>query len=683
MPEEIIAAIKANPNIPMVTDQDVYQLIKDGKLDRDETINLLDEPRRSVIMSLLGDLQLQDRLKDRFMMIKDGVGITLEDMKQFILDYPNTPEASEVKSMIEAKKQREETMRYEACHSLADCKQFKIDYPSSLHILEIDKRILAYEDADDAAWREILSCTDATLRFKLEAYKANPNFEKHRQEADIRLNRFTQEEKLVNQKVTWEQAINQANTADVKLLSEFINDSDNDGFLNEKDPNMDITRRAFAQSIMDSIKDYPTIKQTIDNVLNSPDSDVDNYVYMMQKYPMFRDYIHDWMLGDMKKHAERYQRHEIYALLYGGKLIFSDKHYVEESISPCFDVKELLTTGILTQKQLDWIFSHPTIQSDYQEVNLPIEDNFKVEPNTTDVYFFGVPGCGKTSVLAGLFNAHQIDQDLTFKVLKHAKHKGYNYANSLIDSLKNDLFPKSTPIINQRNGEDGFNDTDNDDKFIQVIDALLTEKADKDTEHVHKISLIEMPGARTNELASIGLQAQLDILGTGAKELLSNDNNKIIFFVIDPKNTRTQPVNINGIPVNLRQSDTLDTVACLIEQMLVENQIKNLKAVHVIMAKSDLLPNQSQDAIKTIMKEGEYAQFMTTLERLCRPNVGEVNIHCDRQPHLFTFSLGRIAPGDFVKYNDKDTKKILKVICANTVSVRSKNFWDTFMTWMN
>ena len=678
MPDEIIAAIKANPNIPMVSDEDIYQLIQAGKLDRDEIIKALVEPRRSRILKMLGDAQLHDRMGERFVKIQEGIGITMEDMRSFITDYPGTPEASLVQSMIEKKKEQDEKSRYAACQTLSDCKQFKIDYPNSPYILDIDKRIQAYADKDDEAYRDIRNSAGTELRIKLEAYMANPNFVKHTEEVRIALDQLNREIFIREEKKDWEDAIRQAtNLGDIKLLSEFVNDHAHDTFLNEIEPNTDIIRRKYAEDIINNIGDLSTIQQTIDNVFNSPDSDVDNYVYLMQKYPMMREHILARMIDDMKSHAERYQRHEIYALLFGGKLIFSDKGYKEESISPS-DLK-----GVLTDKQLNWIYSHPTIQADYKENELPIpiEDNFKVEANTTDVYFFGVPGCGKTSVLAGLFKAHKIDENLTFSLLVHSTHKGYNYANSLTTSLNNDLFPKSTPVINQRAGESDGAD-DNDDKFIQVIDAELTEK-EKDTQHIHKISLIEMPGARTNELASIGSVENLDVLGIGAKELLTNANNKIIFFVIDPRNTKKQSVNINGSTVMLNQATTLNTVATLIKNMLINNQIQNLKAVHVIIAKGDLLPGQSKEDIKSVLEKGNYSAFWDTLSDICLPSIGEVNIHCNRQPHVFTFSLGHIAPGDFVKYSDKDTKKILKVICANTMSVRSRNFWDTVMTWMN
>lgn len=638
MPEELIAAIKADPNIPMVTDQQVFQLIASGKLDKEEIMLLLKEPRLSIIKRMMADWEAQHSQQDReekrkklFKEIKEGVGRTIEDIKNFIQQYPETPEAFEAKKILEKR-------CFEACHDLESCRQFQADYPDSVY--DIKEKIRKFEEA-------------AALK-----------------EAENRAKEMTD----------WSQAKSQAIAGDEKTLSEFIANAQHQNFLLAKDPDMDVTRREWAESMIKSITDYPYIKQTIDNVLNSPDSDVDNYVYLMQNYPMFRDYIHKWMLTDMKTHAERYQRHEIRALLYGGNLIFRDKQGAEESINPYFGVEEMLNNNILTEQQVQWIFSHPTIQSDYERVELPIEDNFKVAPNTTDVYFFGVPGCGKTSVLAGLFSAYKIEDNLTFTLPSHSNHKGFNYARSLVTSLEDDLFPRSTPVINQRTGEEGVND--NDDKFIQVIDAILTEKGTK-TDFEHKISLIEMPGARTNELASIGKTDDLDVLGTGAKELLSNDNNKIIFFVIDPKNTRKQPVIINGKSVNLRQSGTLDIVANLIKRMLNGNKITNLKAVHVILAKSDLLPSQSEAAIQQVLADGAYEPFLNTLKDICHERLGEVNIHCGRMPHLFTFSLGHIAPGDFVKYDDKDTKKILKVICANTMSIRSKNFWDTLMTWMN
>lgn len=690
MEAEMIAAVKLNPNITMVTDQEVYDLIAPGGALENERVNilrLLEGSRKTNIESWLRALQLQEQFQERYLKIKnqEGAGFTMEQLREFVSNYPGTAEAAEVERIIANRMAMEEEMRYKACQHLAQYKQFLLDYPLSSYATDIHGKIHEIEESDDDAWRVIKNSIGShsskfEIRQKAITYLDNPDFERHTQEVRALLNELDAEDAREEERKLWAEAVEKAMNGDVKLLSEFINNKEHEAFCKEIEPGQSQNRGEWAQDLINKMAEFPTIQLKIENVLNSPNSDVDDYVHLMQQYPMFQQKIRDWMLEDMKKNAWRYQRNEMYALLFGGRLYIKDTKK-EEAISPYFNSEELHSQDVLTERHTAWIQNHPTIQSDYEHTDIPEEENFTVSPNTTDVYFFGVPGCGKTSVLAGLFNAHKIEEGLSFKVIPHSEHVGFNYAQSLTASLSKDLFPKSTPILIQRSGGSNVGD-DNDDKFIQIIDATITEKDEK-TEHVHKISLIEMPGARTNELATIGQTEDLDKLGTGAKELLQNENSKIIFFVIDPKNTKTQPININGATVNMGQAGTLDTVADLIIRMLEKNKIKNLKAVHVIMAKSDLLPDQSLTSIKDVLKKGSYGQFMESLEAICSPNRGEVNIHCNRQPHLFTFSLGHIAPGDFVRYDDTDTKKILKVICGNTISVRSKNFWDTVMTWMN
>lgn len=687
MEDEIIAAIKANPNISLVSDQDVYNLIAPGgklEADRTDILNALVEPRRSYMMEKLHGEVLKNEMQEEYQMIinRDGAGYTLEQLRTFVSKYKGTPQAAEIDLIINRRLKLEEEMRYQECDSLKKCHKFKEDYPTSSYKYEIEKKIQEFEMADDDAWHAIQQSHGDLLVNLATTYLANENYNRHTKEVETLKSQVEATKQEENELKEWQEAISKATRqGDAKLLSEFIHSNKHELFLSQIEPNMSVTRKQWAEQIIIDIDEYPTIQRKIDNVLNSSDSDVDNYVSLMEQYPMFEKYIHDWMLGDMKKNAWRYQRNEMFALLFGGELHFKETN-MERIISPYFKTTELIENGILTETQIEWIRTHPNIQSDYDDVDLPIEDNFKVAPNTTDVYFFGISGCGKTAILAGLFNAQTIEENLSFKVLAHSDHKGFNYARTLTASLNKDLFPKSTPTQLQRLGISDTENTDNDDKFIQVIDATITERDEKNY-HVHKISLIEMPGARTNELAQIGTNSNLDSLGHGAKELLQNDNSKIIFFVIDPKKTQNQTINIHGASVSIRQSDILDMVADLIIRMMDNNQIKNLKAVHVLMAKSDLLPDQTKETIQKVIDEGRYKQLMITLNKICHPSRGEVNIHCNRQPHIFTFSLGEIAPGDFVRYKDTDTKKILKVICGNTISVRSKNFWDTVMTWMN
>ncbi len=699
--DEQIQAIKKNPNTPMVTNKQLAQLIENGTILYAEIEDKLKPARKAQIENLLNAGQNQQQMETEYERIKGGIGITLEDMEAFVDKYPGTTEAEAVKALITNKLIAMEHENFKKCVSIDDFQKFKATYPHSSHLQEANDKIQQLEQeaikADDNAWRKAES--EGTTE-SVTAYWVNPEYKRHKAEAQALLTKLKAQQEAQQEEYDWQQARNSNSESALRAFidkypssthkaeaQELIWDKVKNShsipalqtFIDTYPGNAHVSE---AKALIQELIDYPNIRTLIDNTLSDPNSDVDNYVHLMQRFPSFREEIRQWMLSDMKSHPERYQRHEMAALIYGGDLIFTDKGNAQEHIDPYFTRNEILDNGILSERRLNWIFSHRTIKQDHPSVELPIEDDFSVEPNTTDVYFFGVPGCGKTSVMAGLFSTTKIDDGLNFSVLmKGCRHKGFNYANLLTSSLQNEIFPLSTPTIAQRMGE-AEADNEKDDAFIQIIDARLTEKKKKDQSYEHNISLIEMPGARTNQLAAMS-EPDADLLGKGAVELLTNENNKVVFFVIDPNSKRRQSITLHGQEILLTQAQILQEVANLLKIMLENQQLKNLKAVHVIMAKADLLPDYKEETIQKVIREGGYAAFINTLEEICSKRLGEVNVHCKRQPHLFTFSLGQIAPGDFVTYKKADTNKLLKVICANTVSMRQKGFIDIVMDWMN
>ena len=101
--------------------------------------------------------------------------------------------------------------------------------------------------------------------------------------------------------------------------------------------------------------------------------------------------------------------------------------------------------------------------------------------------------------------------------------------------------------------------------------------------------------------------------------------------------------------------------------------------------KSDMLSNPgSIDCITDEVINKGYEGLVADLNDLCSQSKGNVNAQCGHRVHLFTFSLGKVYPGHMIRYNKEDSVKILKVIAANTYSVRSKpTKWESIVEWMN
>ena len=365
MTPEMIAAVKANPNITMVTDQEVYDLIAPGGALENERASILGAlmgSRKVTIEALLNGLLLQEQFQDRYQKIKNqnGAGFSIEQLRDFVSNYPGTAEANEVETIIANRMAMEEEMRFKACTSLAQCKQFLLDYPLSTYAIDIKRKIHAFEEADDNAWRDVRQSGRHEIRQKANAYLTNPDFERHAQEVRALLHVLDEEDWREEELKLWAEAVEKANGGDVKLLSEFINDPIHNAFCQEIEPGQSVPRKIWATQFIADMEEYPTILLKIENVLNSPDSDVDDYVYLMQQYPMFQQKIHDWMIDDMNKNAWRYQRNEMYALLYGGNLYIKDKRR-EETISPYFNTGELHERSRRKAHILDSKPSHHTV----------------------------------------------------------------------------------------------------------------------------------------------------------------------------------------------------------------------------------------------------------------------------------------------------------------------------------
>lgn len=450
------------------------------------------------------------------------------------------------------------------------------------------------------------------------------------------------------------------------------------------------------------------IMPEIKGVLGNSAATVNDFMSLIAKYPTKKEFIREYMLGDMMVNPSRYTREGMYYLMNG-------KYDGEITYEPLFSVGDLQNANVATYEILNHINTHPTDNDDRNQLenSLLPEDNFKSATNNTDVYFFGVPGSGKSTVLAGLFKLG-ISGNLRLSLPAHGDHIGYTYASILQNYLEKNVFPQATktrfvlrqdlvPVddevsnpFNNSDDTDGINaevqsdedliGTEVSDKFIQIIDGVLQENPGKENEEDHRISIIEMPGERTLDFAASNIrnQEEMDkLLGTGARELFMNENRKLFFFVIDPKPQKSYKVNLNGVECPMTQAQALEAVVEFIGS--VPGLLEKIDSMHIILSKSDLLSNpNSVDVIQRDVIDRGYEGLVQDIKGLCNPARSNINVQCGHSPHLFTFSLGKVYPGHMIKYDKTDAEKILRVIAANTYSTRrNPTKLASFIDWMN
>lgn len=636
-------------------------------------------PHRIEAEQLAHSLKAQN-MNSSYDRVMNGIDVSIAEMQKFVDAYPDTTQALEVKKKISSLLLKEMEDVWESCVSEADYQSFRDKYPTSSHCSEIEAII-----------------------------------------KKIHLNK-QQEEEMLNDAddKAWERAKLNGNKYDIQdYLSRFS--------VNGRKPLHLDEAKSLEQELIKEEIDKPRIIEEINRVLANPYKDVPDYLELCKKYPSYKKDIKDWMLGDMKRTPGRYQRDEMYMLM------FKDDKYLSE---PLFTPQEIINNGVLSQERVDWISTRPIKKMDDPNEVTPKETCFDTEKNNTDVFFFGVPGSGKTSVLAGLLSASSLGDGYSFKYLSSGcMHVGYNYAVNLVRAINNHVFPARTRISNLTDSMPsaegigvqpqspfdspigspigggiggpigspvigGIGTTpiggipeptpkatpqqatnSDEDLFIQIIDAKIHNR---ETGSENKISIVEMPGERTLRFAAARAN-DMTMLGEGTAKLFNNDNHKVFFFVIDPNDKKLNEVKINNSYVQVTQAQALTAVADFLIEMVKAGNLKNLDSVHVIMSKSDLIPLKDdygnpismEKSIDNIMHKSDYQNLVNSLYGLCDHKIGDVNKHCEHKPKLFTFTLGKILPGDMFDYDPEDSVKILKVIKANTISVGAPTVWDT------
>lgn len=346
------------------------------------------------------------------------------------------------------------------------------------------------------------------------------------------------------------------------------------------------------------------------------------------------------LLSDMKRFPFKYNREMMY-------------DYISKNVLTMSDLVDKSDT--LTDRAYSHIKRYPRLIDEQRQLPVSTLENPKSEEGNTDIFFFGVSGSGKTCVLAGLMS---LTGQLGFRFDPKGPGGGGNYAMELRNYARTSMLPPQT-----------------DQNYIQVIDGEINDEEN----HLHKISFIEMSGEKTARFASIENAADINDLGPGAAALLSNDNNKVIFFVIDPTNEKNVELG-EGNQIWVMQSDVLNCVSALLSKN--KDLMKKVVAIHVILTKSDTLGNYVDRAvIQDVLNRQGYQAVLEDIKRICeRYNINkQTGFHVG----LYPFCVGQFMPGEVYTFDNTDSLKILRVIQKNTIPRRKRGFFDTVSEWFN
>ncbi len=372
------------------------------------------------------------------------------------------------------------------------------------------------------------------------------------------------------------------------------------------------------------------------------------YVHFLKKHPYceYREEAEEIicnlkgnLLTDMKRYPERYTRDTMYEYISTNALTMED--LVDKSYT-------------LTDRAYSHIKRYPTLAHEQRALPLSQIEAPQSEKGNTDIYFFGVAGSGKTCVLSGLMS---LTGQLGFRFDPKGPGGGGYYAIELRNYARTSMLPPGTV-----------------QDYIQVIDGQI----DDEKGYMHKISLIEMSGEKTARFAAIDNPTSLDDLGEGASGLLSNDNNKVIFFVIDPTNEKNIKVGDNTQWIT--QSDVLSCVSSLLSKN--KGLMKKVVAIHVILTKSDTLGDYiDENVIKNVLDSQGYKAVLEDIKSICAKY--DINKQTGFRVGVFPFCIGKFMPGDVYTFDNTDSLKILRVIQNNTPVIKRKGFFESVEEWFN
>lgn len=334
-----------------------------------------------------------------------------------------------------------------------------------------------------------------------------------------------------------------------------------------------------------------------------------------------------------------------------------------------FTFEELQQSGLVTPeswKKVQLNREYLPDLADYQKLGLESQPNGLA----TDVFFFGMPTSGKTSLLMGL--AAATGQGYTIDM----RTNGGPYAAALRQYAQAGITPGRT------NG-----------KFVTSISGIINEETYSGKVRSHPINLIEMSGEEFALRIAETKEPSIANMGTGATNMLRNENRKVFFIVVDASKPMVKvsyldrEIDEDGEPSRqvrsrfISQLDILDKFVVLMG--LPENQeiMSKVDAIHFIVTKADSIGNagdRDQNAAELVGTH--YLSVVEQLKYYCM-RTRRINRAYDYEPQIFTFSLGKFYLGDVFDYDSTDTLKIVDAMReASTLGKRYswRRFIDSF-----
>ena len=439
------------------------------------------------------------------------------------------------------------------------------------------------------------------------------------------------------------------------------------------------------------IVDWPN-GQYVEEALNARDEIRD---WEAVKRPKMRLPNNDWLLA-VKKYWDAHPgspfESEIQALYYQlrdevlNKMRKNptkfDQYTVEAFINAnIFDFYELCDGEIMTEESWNYLRTldrdrFPQLQQ-YQ-VDKP---DITAPEGSTDIYFFGTPGTGKTCLLMGLAGANGQGYSLNMR------SGGGPYASALQQYVIGRITPGRT-----------FGN------YVTTINSNIIETDRKGRIVNHSVNFIEMSGeefalriANSKKKDSMELENSFAQMGTGVTNLLTNNNRKVFFIVVDcsgdqvdfnyieeVKDEEGVVIEQRTVQTYISQLDILNKFISLFRDPANQKIMEKVDAIHFIVTKADMLsksPVERKEKARDMLLS-KYIGPVSDLKSYCQ-QTRRINNTSKYAPKAFTFSLGKFYLGDIFDFDNTETLLIVDTIKSMTLGAKEKSFWDKLADLLN
>lgn len=267
----------------------------------------------------------------------------------------------------------------------------------------------------------------------------------------------------------------------------------------------------------------------------------------------------------------------------------------------------------------------------------------------TEVYFWGVPGSGKTCALAGILSTAEKKG-----LLNIATGPGYDYTSKLKNIFINGTssLPAPSPV-----------------ESTQYLPFTLKKGDEK---HPRSVSLIELSGEifqcfyYKNADKEFISQSHIDTF-ENLINYLSGGNRKIHFFFIDYD--QRNKVDAFGST----QGDYLSAASTFFKNNNIFGE--STDAIYVVLTKSDLMPVEKEGRVehaKKHLNNNNFSSFVNTLKDNCREysiNAGKLTVE--------PFTLGEVYFKNICDFDDDSSNRIIELLMER-IKPSKKSLLDVF-----